>query len=354
MRSSRLWFPSARATALRRSAALGLAGACAIQASIALAQDAQDVAAARALGQKGTLAAQGGKCEEAVDLLSRARALMPVPTVLTPLGECQIKLGHLVDGTESLQASVRTELDANAPRAFVKAQARAKDLLQATLPRLAHLVVEVKAPKGVSFKVTDNGNPVSDVLVGVDRPVDPGKHAIEVLATGFLPGRVTVQVAEGQKESAPIELSPDPRARPADAHDEVATHAPEPGLAPTAPSPEPTQGNGQLVAGAVTTAVGGVGLVLGGVFGGLALSKRSSLDKVCTNRQCPATSQSDIDAMKTFANTSTGLLVVGGLAAVTGTIVLVTVPARAPKRAKQGLTMDPFIGLGSLGVTGTF
>jgi hypothetical protein len=325
--------------------------AFALVTSSAFGQESQDVAAARALGQKGTLAAQAGKCDEAVDLLTRARALVSVPTVLTPLGECQIKLGKLVDGTEALQASVRFELEANPPKAFVKAQARAKDLLASTLPRLAHLTIEVKAPKGAKPKVTDNGALVSDVLVGVERPVDPGKHSIEVTAPGFLPGRITLQLAEGQRDSAPIELAPDPHAS-APPPDEPTTPPTKP-LAPLADEPPQPRGKGQIVAGAVTLAAGGVLGILGGVFGGMALSKKSTLDGVCQSGQCPTTSQGDIDSMKTFANTSTALVVIGGAAAVTGVVVLVTAPSdKAPKKAR--IDVHPFVGLGAAGVAGSF
>jgi hypothetical protein len=77
---------------LRRTLSASLIVIAAATATAARAQDSAEVAAARDLGQKGTFAAQSGHCDEAIDLLTRARAIMAVPTVLTPLGECEIKV----------------------------------------------------------------------------------------------------------------------------------------------------------------------------------------------------------------------------------------------------------------------
>ena len=324
--------------------------------SSAAAQEAQDVAAARALGQKGTLAAQTGRCDEAVDLLTRAKALMPVPTVLTPLGECQVKLGKLVDGSESLQAAVRADIDASSPKAYVKAQAHAKELLAAVLPRLAHLTIDVKVPSGVSAKATDNGVAVSSVLFGIDRPVDPGKHTIEANAKGYLPKKASITLSEGQKERVPLELAIDPHppaeAVPADGHPGVTDETGHPKPAGSGPGTE-SHGSGQLIAGIVTTSAGGAMVGIGAILGGLALSKKSTLDDACdAAKHCPATSASDVSSMKTFANTSTALFVIGLSAAAAGTVVILTSPHDAPKR--DAITLTPLLGPGSIGLAGRF
>ena len=84
------------------------------------------MAAARALGIEGMKLADSGKCEDAIDRLSRSEQLHHAPSVLERLGECQVATGKYVDGTESLQRVVREELPPNAPAVFVAAKARAQ------------------------------------------------------------------------------------------------------------------------------------------------------------------------------------------------------------------------------------
>src|SRR5690606_5856654 len=146
-----------------------------------------------ALGVEGVTLANAGKCAEAVPKLERAEALHPAPTTATRLGECEIELGRLVRGTERLQRVVRERLPANAHPAFVAAVARARAALEAALPRIATLRIDVAAPPGVELALTIDGEPASSALVGVDRRIDPGAHEVLVRADGYLPkaARVT-------------------------------------------------------------------------------------------------------------------------------------------------------------------
>src|SRR5687768_14022299 len=84
---------------------LAVALAIATAPSIAQADEepsAADVAAARSLGQEGVKLADAGNCAEAVDKLARAEKIFHAPTTLARLGECQVQLGKIVDGTENL------------------------------------------------------------------------------------------------------------------------------------------------------------------------------------------------------------------------------------------------------------
>src|SRR5712671_5018105 len=82
-----------------------------LSAGSALAQDqkptASDIANARTLGVEGVEAADRGDCTTAIDRLWRAESLYHAPTILGRLGECQVALGKLVAGTETLQRVVR-------------------------------------------------------------------------------------------------------------------------------------------------------------------------------------------------------------------------------------------------------
>ena len=311
----------------------------------ASAQDSGDVAAARDLGKRGVIAAQAGRCEEAVDLLNRAKALVPLPTVLTPLGECQLKLGHLVEGTENLQASANAQLGSNPQPALVKARDHAKELLPTATPRLAHLTINVRAPANAQPKVTDNGSVVSAVLVGVDHPVDPGKHSVEASAPGFLSQSASTNLGEGQAQTITLNLVVDPNAR----------NVPPPPLVPPGQTPEEHPDKTQLIAGVVTMSVGGAALIAAAGVGGAAYAKERSLNTLCgPTKKCPNTNASDISTMKAMANASTGLFAVGGAAAGVGLIVTLTAPSGKSQPKPTSPQVRPVVGLGIAGVEGEF
>ena len=107
----------------------------------ALAQSAENKAAARNLGIEGIKLADAGDCEAAAEKLQRAEALYHAPTILGRLGECQVNLGRIVEGTENLNRVVREPLPSNAPDAFLKARERAQKVLDSALPKIARLKI---------------------------------------------------------------------------------------------------------------------------------------------------------------------------------------------------------------------
>jgi hypothetical protein len=95
-----------------------------------------------------------------------------------------------------------------------------------------------------------------------------------------------------------------------------------------------------------------VGLGVGTVFGLMASGKKSNLDKVCVDKTCPASVQSDIDAMGTQTTASTVAFVVGGLGLAAGAALFVLTPS-APSHS-SGVTFGPWVGVGSAGLRGAF
>ncbi len=328
------------------------------QTSLVMAQEnAADVAAARALGTEGVKLADKGKCEDAVDKLSRAEKLHHAPMLLERLGECQVALGKIVEGTENLQRVVREEMGSNAPAAVLAAKMRAQKVLEAAKPKVAKLIVSVTGvAQADSIVVKLDGQTVSSASLGMERPTDPGDHTLDISAPGYKSVSRKVTLSMGGSESVSVTLEVDPNAKPIDDHkgngdggnkgdgrgkDDVVV-------------PPPAQGNGKTIAAVTSLAVGGVGLVLGGVFGVLAMSKKSTLDGQCVAKACPSGTQSTIDAANTFATVSTVGFIVGGVGLAAG-IVLLAIPNGAPTaKPVKGLTVTPMLGVTSVGVSGTF
>jgi hypothetical protein len=300
-----------------------------------------DVQAARKLGTEGVKLANAGKCSDAVEKLSRAEKLFHAPTILGRLGECQIALGKIVEGTENLQRVVRESLPANAPPAYVAAKARAQKTLDAAMPKIAHLTVNVKAPRGATVTVKIDGETLSDAMVGASRPTDPGDHKVEAEAPDFLTSSKSVSLAEGQTSSVTLSLEPDPAAK---------SHA-APAAAPP-PAKPAEQASTRRTLGYVAVGVGGVGLIAGSIFGVIALSKRNDLDQHCFNKVCPLDKQGEIDSARTNGTISTIGFAVAGIGIAAGATLLLWPDAVKVKTGE--VAIQPSLGVGMAGVNGTF
>jgi hypothetical protein len=327
---------------------LGVSGPAAAQD----ANQAENIAAARSLGIEGVQLAEAGKCDQAIEKLSRAEALYHAPTILDRLGECQITVGQIVLGTENLNRVVREPLAANAPKAFRDAQARAKKALDAALPRIGHLTVTVE-PKEAKITVTVGGAPVPDALIGAERPTDPGTREVVASAPGYLTQKTTVTLAEGGHEAVTLRLPLDPNAPKPGADVPAAVAAPP--VPPPPPPPAAESSNGTKTLGYVLIGTGAAGIVVGSITGAMALQKKSDLD--CPDNHC---SGSDVDALhgaKHMALASTISFAIGIPAAAIGTVFLLT-SSKSQERAQKGppkhFAAEPYIGPSSAGLLGSF
>lgn len=316
----------------------------------------EDIAAARALGTEGTRLADAGDCNGAIGKLEAAEKLYHAPTTLDRLGECEIAVGHLVAGTEDLNRVVREPLAANAPAVFAAAQKRAQKALTVALPRIGSVKIHVDGPPADKLSIAVDGVAVPPALLDADRPTDPGSHEVSAAAPGYKTETTTVAVREGAESAVQLQLEVDASAVPA------APAAAPPAVvvapaAPPAPTQTPTKGveRGVAVAGFV---VGGAGLVVGSVFGILALGTKSTLDSKCVNKTCPSDQQSNIDSLSTKATVSTIGFGVGIAGVAVGAILLglshASGEATAGEVEPPRPRVSPWIGVGSAGLGGTF
>jgi hypothetical protein len=308
------------------------------------AQDAGDVAAARQLGTEGVQLADAGKCTDAVERLARAERLFHAPTTLGRLGECQVALGKLVEGTENLRRVVRDTLPAGAPQAFVTAQTRARGVLDKATPRIARLRIVVTGAGDAPVSVKVDDQPISSDLLGVDRPSDPGEHAIEVAAPGYVSARSKVTLKDGGAEAITLTLSPDPNA---------AKPPPVVGKLPTPPLPTAADNatKRNYVPAFIALGVGGVGVAVGSIFGGLALGARGSLVDACNaNQACPPSAQPTYDRAVAFSTVSTIGFIGGGVGVAAALVLLVV----APTKSVQSAAIMPILGPGAVGLSGRF
>lgn len=309
---------------------------------------AENTAAARTLGIEGVQLADAGKCPEAIEKLTRAEALHHAPTILGRLGECQVNVGDVVEGTENLNMVVREQLPANAPKVFRDAQERAQKVLTQATPKIAHLVIRI-TPSDVKASVAVAGKAVPAALIGAERPTDPGTHQVTATAEGYKPASATVTLPEGGHQDITLLLEKDPNA--------VAALQPSttpPPAAGTDVAPPPEAAGKSNTPAYVAFGIGAAGIVVGSVTGALAFSKASD----CPDKVCPT--QDKLDSAKSMATVSTITFGVGLAGVAVGTILLLTnhkseaPAAQARPHTPPKLAVQPWLGVSSLGVMGTF
>jgi hypothetical protein len=314
----------------------------------ALAQsDAADIAAARSLGVEGFKLAAAGNCAEAVDKLARSEALHHAVSVLEKLGECQVSVGKLVDGTEALRRVTHEALPSNAPAAFIAAREQAAALLDATARRVAHLNIAVTgaptAGAGVWVKV--DGANVPTASLNVDRPVDPGAHVIEAGAPGFVATTVKMVSNEGATDPVKLVLVPAPVT--------VAVAAAPPTPLPAPPAPridDKSRADQATRSHTVAYVVGGAGLAglaIGAISGVVALGDKSTLNGACHAGACPESASSALSGGKTAGTVSTVGFVVGGVGVAAGVVLYFL-------DLGGGATATARVGIGEVGLSGTF
>lgn len=352
----------------------GLCAAPAIVAIVAVAPSvfaqevaAQDIAQARQLGQQAQATYDKGDFAESEKLWAAAAKLYAqAPTLTLGLARTQAKLGKFVAAQESYNKIVREwGNNPSPPPAFKDAVEAAKAEVGAVSAKVASVTLTVEGPTNPI--VTLDGQPVPAAALGLKRPVDPGSHKVTASADGFKAAETTFAVAEGGSAAAALKMEKD-----ANAVAVVPAGTPAGGPASaTEPGADTGSGKGSMnkTLALVAFGVGGAGLVVGGITGILAAGKAGSLKDNCPNSTCPATQQDNVDSYKTMGTLSTVGFIVAGVGGVTGLVLLLTAPKEGSATAsagsryvsspvdhakREGVSMTPYFGGTSTGVTGHF
>jgi hypothetical protein len=222
------------------------------------------------------------------------------------------------------------------------------------------VVLSAKTPAGVvrtDVTVSIDQKVIATQLDGRAIDVDPGSHVFQFAAPNSVPATLTVLVLEGTKNQRVEATLAEPILE--------TIHAPVPAVVSPGPRlsgavavPPASGSKGAPVWTYAAFGVGAAGLVVGSVFGVLALSTKSNLDSACTvtssGHACsnPA-SGSDIDAMHMnswVANIGFGV----GAAGVLGGLALVWFGHPRPAPSSTGLAVQPWAQPGAIGVGGRF
>jgi hypothetical protein len=267
---------------------LSLSASLLFTAGPSFAQSPEEKAAARALATQGAEALSSSKFNDAIDLVSRAEAIVHAPTHLLMIARAQTGVGKLVAAQETYLKLLREELAPSAPAAFKNAQVAARDELAAIEPKIASLriIVDGASQKKATIKLDDV--PVPAALLGVFRPVDPGSHVVTVFAVGLAPVKGSIDLRDGEKKDIKLTLpdGPAPSGVPISPTDNP--DATKPG--PPAGTTERDSGSGFMTplrgAGLGLAAVGVVGIAVGAVFFSKSSSVQSQANAAAVKDGC--------------------------------------------------------------------
>ena len=311
-------------------------------------EDAATRAAARKLAEDGVAALQGGDAKTATQKLDKAYRMLKVPSVALWSGRALLKQGLLLEAMERLLEATRLASSGDVA-VQDRAKADAEKEIEQLRPRIPNLVIALEGAAEAEVTLSLDGKPVPGALVGEDMPLNPGQHRL-VGKRQSQEQAVDVTIAEGERKSVTLSFAGGASAAPTSGAPAASDSGPSP------PAGDAPATGGKRTLAYVALAAGGAGLVLGGVSGGLALSKRSELDDSgdCEADQCRRSVEGDVSTLRTFRTLSTVGFIAGGALAATGVVLLLTTgksadQGRAP-RTRLGLGLGP----GSLRLEGQF
>jgi hypothetical protein len=308
--------------------------------------DDQLRATARSLADEGMVFFERHKYAEALDRFDRASTLIQAPTITLHAARSLDKLGRLIEAAERYRTCIATPLDDKASEAFRVAQDTARSELQLLTPRIPSVEITVQGPGADQAVIALDGKPVPKALIGVKMLVNPGTHQIGA-STETHADLEDVVVSEKQLARVVLELEPKTDANTGQTTD------------PDKPNEKTTPVNGKRVAGFVTLGVGGAFAFVGVAAGLAALDNQEGLERECPAGTAKVYCFSDEFKARynTYAlqrNLSVAGFVVGGAGIATGIVLLVLSGKSKPAAPAKTSVIEPWIGVGSAGIRGTF
>jgi hypothetical protein len=283
---------------------------------------------ARDLAQQGLEAHDAGRFEEAVEKLTKAYAIVHVPTLAVSKARALVKLQRFTAASELyLEATQLQKTDQWQTRQH-EAQDDARRERSELLPRIPKLNIVVEGANPSEVTVSIDGVQLPSALIGIDAMVDPR----ELKIVGKLGNQVveqTVSLREGEHRTLTLRFAAAGSSVP---RTPTASTSP-PANAATASSSD----NHQALFGWAAVGIGSAGIAFGAVSGLIGIGKKPA---DCQGSRCYQDEQSQVNTANRWLNISAVSFVVGGVAAATGVTLLLTAPKHA-SQSQVGLWLNP-------------
>jgi hypothetical protein len=269
-------------------------------------QASADTGTAEILYRDAVKLMEEGKFDEACPKLVESQRIDTATGTLVALSKCYEGAGKTASAWSSYQdLAFAFKKDGNL-EGEKAARKRGEDLEK----KLDKLLIKATAD-APGLVIRRDGQEIGKAILGTPVPVDPGKHIIEATAPGFQVWQTTITLGK-ESDTQTVVIPPLVEAK----KDDVA--AGNPGSPGGAPGPNKSLRTVSYVVGGVGVA----GVLVGGIFGGLAASAKSTLKTECPNNACPTgQATDDLNAAKSKALISTLGLGIGGAALATGVVL---------------------------------
>jgi len=166
-------------------------------------------AAARAAYAEGVQLQEKKDCAGALPRFESAERLFDAPTHLLHIAQCQEATGRLVEAQETYATLSHLSLDKQSPAAFREAQETGRAEQARLKPRVPTLRLDT-SPQPATLRglvVQINGTQMPADLVGIARPINPGRYHVTMTAG---PGRSAsgdIEVREGEAKALEVKFA---------------------------------------------------------------------------------------------------------------------------------------------------
>jgi hypothetical protein len=321
---------------------------------------------ARSMMQEGRDLREKGDLKGALQRFKAADDIMHVPTTSLEVARVQVTLGLLIEALDTIATIRKTPAQPDEPAPFKDARAKADELDAKVEGRVPSLSITVTgAAAGDSPAIAVDGVSLPAGAAGVPRKVDPGHHVVTARA-GSGEAKEEIDVTEGEQKEVALAITTGDGSGGEGAPSDVE------------PKHSVVHSPGALTWAGI--AIGGVGLLGGVVTGVMTLSKASTVKGECTGgtnkTTCTTTTGvsdlSSANSFATIADISFAVAAVGAGVAIVSLIVghkpasaepASTAPTdpeadpsqpATPPASESRIHVNPWIGLGSAGFSGTF
>lgn len=313
-------------------AALSFASVSGAQTTPATTPSAADQAAAQALFDNARKSMDAGDFAHACPMFESSQKLDPQWGTQFNLAACYDKAGKAASAWITYQEAGAASVAAGRPEWAEKA----KEKSAAIEARVAKVTIN-PVTQYAGFEVRRDGVVVAAGAFNVPLPIDSGEHVIEAIAPHKNKWRTKLKVADGQNlkvKIPPLTDEADTSAVQTEEDDSVPP--------PLPPDAKPSSdGNTQRILAYTGFGIAGASVIVGSVFGFLAMSRQSDAQPLCrTDRVCTSAGASFISTAQTYATLSTVLFVAAGVSALEGLTLLLTAPHAAAAPAKAGVRLD--------------
>ena len=278
---------------------------------------ATDIESARQLYNQGIKLRDAGDLKGALEKLKAAHALGNTPITGLELCKTHAALRQPVEAREVCLGVGRSSRVAAETSRSQEARDEAVRIAEEQRPKIATIRVHITGvPPGRAPTVTVDGAAVPIAALNQPRAVDPGRHDLIAKVGKGAESRSSFDLDAGESKDVTLPVQAPPPEE-------------EPPPYPQVPARPPHRSNGLQTAGLVVAGVGvGVGLIAGGV----ALSKKGELNDNCLNKQCGTEEHDALDSAKTAGNVSTAFFILGGVGALVAIYATLS-PPKAPSAA---------------------